>query len=72
MSDYKTIEYVVVTNGIRVAKAKLWEEAKGKLRALYRVNGSIPSTFNFSPDWQEVKVAVEKFITEMEDEGLHE
>jgi|LakMenEpi03Aug12_release.lakeMendotaPanAssembly.Ray.scaffolds.fasta_scaffold3264754_2 hypothetical protein len=57
---------------IRVAKAHIWEEAKGKLRALYAVNGQVPSHEAFSPHWEDVKKAVEQFIKEFEEDGFHE
>ena len=72
MSERPITERMLYEATIRVAKAQLWNEAVGKLRALYTVNGQTPSTMGFSPHWIEVKNAVEKFITEFEDEGLHE
>lgn len=57
---------------IGLAKAILWEEAKGKLRAMAQASGQSPSTVDRSPDFQKVGAAVEKFIKNFEDEGYHE
>jgi hypothetical protein len=59
-------------DAIRLAKAGLWEEAKGKLRALAAVNGQVHEGDGFSPDWEEVRNAVEDFIRQFEEDGLHE
>lgn len=59
---------------IGLAKAILWEEAKGKLRAMASVGGQTPATMNpvRSPDWQKVERRIEAFILSFEDDGLHE
>ena len=57
---------------IGLAKAILWEEAKGKLRALAAASGQNPSNKERSPSWVTVNEAVEKFIHDFEDEGYHE
>ncbi len=59
-------------DSIGLMKAVLWEEAKGKLRAMATAGGQIPSTGNRSPDWQEVEKAVEDFIKDFQDNGYHE
>ena len=50
-------------------RAALWEEAKGKLRALIAVAGSVPSTSESS--WQELEVKINKFIADVELDELH-
>lgn len=50
-------------------KAMVWEEAKGKLRALVALSGSGKERL---PDFQKVEAAVEKFIREFEDNALQE
>jgi hypothetical protein len=58
---------------IDVAKAMLWEEAKGKLRALVAVSGCVVSTDPEEPPrFEVVGGAVEAFIKRFENEGLHE
>ena len=54
-------------------KATLWEEAKGKLRALVAVQGSYPAhTAGRMDRWQEAETRVEAFINQFELDGLHE
>jgi hypothetical protein len=50
-------------------KAMVWEEAKGKLRAMTMLSGS---GHERSPNFLIVAKAVEDFITEFEDNGLQE
>lgn len=57
---------------IGLHKAILWEEAKGKLRAMAAASGQITSTARRSPDWRSVSEAVEKFIRKFESDGFHE
>lgn len=57
---------------IGLAKAILWEEAKGKLRAIATASGQHQSGTDRSPDWEKVTKAVEKFITDFEDHGYQE
>lgn len=57
---------------IGLAKAILWEEAKGKLRAMAAAAGQQNSADNRGPDWEEVSRQVEQFIKRFEDDGLHE
>lgn len=52
-------------------KAAAWERAKGELRALVAMQGSVPSTDTASR-WDEAGARIEKFITRFEDDGLHE
>lgn len=59
-------------NIISLHKAILWEEAKGKLRALYMVNGQTNSENKHHVDWTRVRADVELFIMEFEGRGLHE
>ena len=62
-----------MTDMIGITKAMLWEEAKGKLRALVSVNGQCASTDEWrSEQWQQAQKAVEQFISDFEDESLHE
>ncbi len=44
---------------ISVAKAILWEQTKGNLRALASVSGAHSSSEKRSPDWEEVSKRVE-------------
>lgn len=60
---------------ISLAKAILWEEAKGKLRAIAAAEGEsydgvreVDGTYYF----QKIEKAVEEFIQAFEDEGYHE
>jgi hypothetical protein len=56
-------------------KAQTWEEAKGKLRALVGIQGSIPSRpvgDESKARWEELSDRVEEFIRGVEDDGLHE
>lgn len=57
-----------------VMKAALWEEAKGKLRALARVQGSYTSADPEwrSERWEQAAAAVENFIHDFESRALHE
>lgn len=57
---------------ITLFKTALWEEAKGKLRALARMSGQHSSSEKRSPDWKDVSAAVEKFIKNFEKEGFDE
>jgi hypothetical protein len=56
-------------------KAQQWELAKGHLRALVEIQGSY-STPNPEPagtaKWERLQSAVKKFVTAVEDNGLHE
>lgn len=62
----------MAVDNIRLAKAILWEQTKGNLRALGAASGASPSTESRSPNWEEVGRAVEKFIKNFEDHGLQE
>lgn len=54
-------------------KAMLWEEAKGKLRALAAVQGSYESTDTGRTErWQKCEAVIEDFITAFEDYALQE
>ncbi len=53
-------------------KAALWEEAKGKLRALVAVQGSYSGLTDSAEKWERAGFAVEDFIKAFEDNGLHE
>lgn len=57
---------------IGLAKAVLWEEAKGKLRALIAADGSQHSGNGGHRDFTRTRTAVEAFITAFEEEGHHE
>ena len=59
---------------IGLAKAILWEEAKGKLRALVAADGAehgkggVSEPFHF----EKLEKAIDKFINDFEGDGLHE
>lgn len=54
-------------------KAMLWEEAKGKLRALASVQGSYPANiFERGEQYEKSNSKIEEFIQEFEEEGLWE
>lgn len=57
---------------IGLMKTMLWEEAKGKLRALVLISGAHPSTRTRAPEWTKVEKRVEDFIKKFEDDGLQE
>ncbi len=58
---------------IGLAKAILWEEAKGKLRALVAASGQGNTEDTGRPDnWQAVEAEVHQFIQTFENAGLHE
>jgi len=60
-------------DAIGIAKAMLWEEAKGKMRALVAVNGQCASTDEWrSEQWQKAEQMIEAFVKEFEDNGLHD
>lgn len=55
------------------AKAQQWEIAKGHLRALAAIDGACSTGETERPyRFEIVESAIEKFITEFEDAGLHE
>lgn len=54
-------------------KAMLWEEAKGKLRALASVQGSYPADIiERGERYEKSNAKIEDFIQEFEEEGLWE
>lgn len=56
-------------------KAQAWEEAKGKLRALVGIQGSIPSRAvgdEAEAPWVDLSRRVEAFIEDIEGDALHE
>ena len=54
-------------------KAIHWEQAKAHLRTLAAIDGSVSTAETERPyRFEVVGAAVEKFIKEFEDEGLHE
>lgn len=55
-------------------KAMLWEEAKGKLRAFAAVQGSYPSGKDphTGERWEQLDLKIEQFITDIENNALHE
>lgn len=71
-NEYLQAERISNQNHIGLQKAILWEEAKGKLRAMAAAGGQINSSYLRSPDWKGVKQSVEDFIHAFESEGLHE
>jgi hypothetical protein len=53
----------------------LWEEAKGKLRALVMVQGSVGGRAvgdDSEWPWRALEKRVEAFVSQVEDDGLHE
>lgn len=55
------------------AKAQQWEIAKGHLRALAAIDGSVSTGETERPyRFEKVGAAIEKFIRDFEDEGFHE
>jgi len=64
----------MVTDSFRTPlKAALWEEAKGKLRAPVAVQGSYSSADQEAAEtFEEAGAAVEAFIKDFENRGLHE
>lgn len=58
---------------IGLAKAILWEEAKGKLRALVAAEGATMSeTYKGKFKFQIIEEFIDKFIKEFESNGYHE
>lgn len=57
---------------IGLAKAILWEEAKGKLRALAAASGQYPSNNGHTEKWEQIDRRVEDFIKNFEEDCLHE
>lgn len=55
------------------AKLQQWEVAKGHLRALVAIDGAVSSGETERPyRFEVVGAAVEKFIKDFEDNGLHD
>lgn len=63
-------------DGIGLAKAIIWEEAKGKLRALIAADGSQVTdgsqVASEDEKYGRLEVAIDDFIQLVEDHGLHE
>lgn len=58
---------------IGLAKAILWEEAKGKLRAIVAADGAQHGgVYDGRPHFEIVEEVVESFIKAFESDGLHE
>ena len=61
---------------IGIEKAKLWEEAKGKLRAMVAVEGQCsshgPEHERHRERWRDAEAAIDVFIRDFEGNGLHE
>lgn len=59
---------------IGLQKAILWEEAKGKLRAMVAANGQTQSTYkrNAGPSYTTISQRVERMIETFESDGMHE
>ena len=56
---------------LEAAKAIIWEEAKGKLRALVALQGSYTSGEN-TDKYEKIDIEVEQFINHIENHGLQE
>lgn len=55
------------------AKAVQWEIAKGHLRALVAIDGAVSTGETKRPyRFEVVEAAIEKFIKDFEENGLHE
>lgn len=68
MNDYR--------DPIAIAKAMLWEEAKGKLRAMVAVEGQCgahnPEDQGRRDRWRDASDEIEAFIANFEDKALQE
>lgn len=56
-------------------KAQQWEIAKGHLRALVELQGSYSTAVreeHGTSKWERLQAAVDEFVTNVEDNGLHE
>lgn len=53
-------------------KSVLWEEAKGKLRALVAMQGSYVSAKEDETHFEDAQIAVDEFIDDFEGRGLYE
>lgn len=76
MTDRTDMQAEATTSRIRIAKAQLWEEAKGKLRAMVAVEGQCyphePLHKHHHERWRAANAAIEEFVRNFEYEGLHE
>lgn len=60
-------------DAISIAKLVAWEEAKGKLRLLYSLDGKRTGGSQVRPfRFELVEAAVERFIKEFELDSLHD
>lgn len=66
----------ILADMIKVKKAALWQEAKGKLRAMVAVEGQCSGSDPLHRDqrdrWLTGHNTIEAFIAAFEDDGLHE
>ncbi len=66
----------ILADMIKVQKAALWAEAKGKLRAMVAVEGQCSGSDPLHRDqrhrWAMGSNTIEAFIKDFEDNGLHE
>lgn len=67
----ESLRNAIHEDNIRLQKAILWEEAKGKLRALVAASGQMRGN-GISPSWSLVAAAVDEFIETFENRGLEE
>lgn len=58
---------IYMKNMLSVAQ---WEKAKGELRALVQMHGSMPAHSN--PHFKKIKQEVEGFISAIEEDGIHQ
>ncbi|WP_288806313.1 hypothetical protein [uncultured Novosphingobium sp.] len=76
MTDFSDLRDGLMADRIRVAKAQLWEEGKGKLRAMVAVEGQCGSHNRAHHEqrrrWREAQDRIEEFIRRFEDDALHE
>lgn len=57
-----------ISDLISIKKASLWEEAKGKLRAMVAVEGMGSA----SDRWRDASEEIDNFIKSFEEQALHE
>lgn len=76
MTDQTDMQAEATTSAIRIAKAQLWQETKGKLRAMVAVEGQCYPHEKLHEHHRErqraAEAAIDAFIGSFEDEGLHE
>lgn len=68
--------YAIAAWHIKISKAALWEEAKGKMRAMVAVEGQCsahaPQHADQRERWAKAEMEIEEFISYFEGQALHE